>query len=266
MLSQTNQAVVGCKLNPEICLAAIEELTDDESLLNIAEYAFDDPYICSKAIRRINDQHMLLQIAQNHPYDDCRIVAARRLTNQDSLLEIAEKNNSPEVRIAAVKGLNNQEALATIASDDPNSLVRRAAVSRLMDPRLLARTSINNNMHTIRLAALLHLVKLGYSKPLSPDIVETLMVLLFDRSTVEPVIGLAQQASFAWTSYSSSTTVQALFDAFSEGKGWQASKTIVLAVRELYEARKDLHDVLLSYQWMSPYTNESINFPQERKQ
>jgi len=272
MFNEARQAAIDMLKNPsllvkiacheqdqDICRAAIEKLTDDASLLEVAEYIYDDHYLCSLAISRINDQEMLLHVALSHAYDECRIVAIKRLDDQDSLLEIIKQNKNPEVRIAALESLTNQQVLAEIAAKDPSSWVRRSAVGKITDSTLLAHIAMHNSLRTIRLAALLRLLEMGKTRSFPQETIEQLLVLLDDSTVVESVIELAQQAGIDWMCSITEITVEVLYEAYIAGKGWHRNQVIEQSVKRLYELRPDLQESLLSYQWVNPYTEITVN-------
>jgi len=242
----------------DLCKAAIEKLADDNSLLEVAEYIYDDHYLCSIAIKRIGDPEMLFHIAQSHAYIECRIAAVKRLEDQASLHDVARQNSNPEVRVSAIEALTDQQKLAEIVEHDPSSWVRHSAIGRLTDPGCLADIARNNDMHTMRLAALIRLLEIERKSPISPEIIEGLLPLMDNSATVEPVIELAKKADVDWVSKSNQATVQALFVALSADKGWHNSIAMEQAVKELYHARLDLREALLSYHWIDPDTNSAL--------
>ena len=246
----------------EICKAAIKKLPDDSSLLQVAEHFFDDRYFCSLAINRINDQEMLFRIAQQHIYPECRVAAVKRIDKQELLAGIARFNTDAEARKAAVIGLKDQRELAAIACKDPNSWVRRAAIDRLTDPQFVVDVAHSNNMRFIRSCALNRLQEIGQNVELSPAIIEPLLDLLDESETVVEVATLAQQAGVDWISRSTTATIQALYDALIEGKGWHPAFMIEKAIKHLFETRLDLREALLDRVWTNPYTDRTIVFSQ----
>ncbi|MCL2826426.1 MAG: hypothetical protein FWD72_03365, partial [Eggerthellaceae bacterium] len=131
---------------------------------------------------------------------------------------------------------------------------------RLTDPELLAHVALCTNMHNIQLACLSRLLEIGKAERLPTKAVEELLALLNDGATVVTVIELAQLCGIDWAPLCSTATIHALFEAHSEGKGWQRDQAIEKSVRQVFEARPDLKEVLLSYQWVSPYTDSTISF------
>lgn len=162
----------------EICKTALSHVTDQASLLDIAEHAnlwstrllaaerlcdmdlaqlvydeiareADDSSVRARAASRLNDQQALTEVAQN---DDClevRLEAAIRLTNETLRQRvIAEVGANAHNRVTVVKALEyltDQAKLAHILLNNQDSSIRLANVGRLTDQNALAQIIRESN-------------------------------------------------------------------------------------------------------------------------
>lgn len=143
--------------DPRICIPAIEKLTDQRVLKEIAEnekgYTMQreaavkkitdqgfledlaknskNPDVCEAAINQITDQSFLISIAKNHFYYPIRKTAVEKITNQSILADIAQNDKSFDVREAAVKKITEQKLLMDIAEFNDDDLIQLIALDQL---------------------------------------------------------------------------------------------------------------------------------------
>ena len=166
----------------DIRLAAVEQLTDEDSLLEImgtardmnvrqaavtriadparlAEIAMGDRIdVHEAAVETLTDQALLAQIAAACTYEPTRLAALNKLTDQTVIAGIARSNNNFNQKVAeiAVGKLTDQALLASIAKLTDNEalpFVRVAAVNRLTDQTALDDLAKNNSNRFVRDAA-----------------------------------------------------------------------------------------------------------------
>ncbi len=141
----------------EVCIAAINKLTDQDTLYIIAMNRgitgdaalerLEDPRLLlrlavesqtaekgKKALEKISDNECLIQAARTAYVSAVREKAASRLTDPAVLKDIARRDKNADVRKAAVEGLDDEEILKVIAREDSSASVRGAALARIREP------------------------------------------------------------------------------------------------------------------------------------
>jgi hypothetical protein len=100
--------------NGEVMNMALNKITDNLLLLNIALYC-TDPSAKRKAIKKIDDEELLLNAVQSNPYNDISAYIVDRISDESLLEIIAFNNSNPYNRKAAVNKIQSQDILIRLA-------------------------------------------------------------------------------------------------------------------------------------------------------
>jgi hypothetical protein len=124
----------------DVCRAALEKLTDQAALTQVAmEQIGTQPWELTRkklafsidAVGKLTDQAALAKVAMGGMEQEVRAAAYDRLTDQSALAKVAMEDEDSNVRKDAVEKLTDQGVLAKMAADDQDSDVREAAQGRL---------------------------------------------------------------------------------------------------------------------------------------
>jgi len=125
-------------------IAAIENLTDQNKLIEIAKSTDYDGFVRMAAIDRINDEELttviMKQMIANYKKtnNDHEIIGMiNKTNNQTILIELAQNNPVWTIREAAAGKLTDQEILTQIAKNDRFMPVRTAAAKKLTNKHVL---------------------------------------------------------------------------------------------------------------------------------
>lgn len=109
----------------------VKKITNQEELAKIALNAPIDN-VRSWAVEKLTDQAVLLQIAKNNNYSTLfRGRAVRNLTNQSVLINFAKNDKDHHIRWSAIFNLTEQSVLKYISENDNEEYVRKAAAEKL---------------------------------------------------------------------------------------------------------------------------------------
>jgi len=141
------------------CVEAVEYITDDQDLADIAVRARDQ-LVASAAVARIVQQDALARVARQAEDLKTRVKAADKLASpkiaQEVLTEVACGDGDIDIRLSAVERLTGQLALQSVAEQAQGS-VRLAAARRLKDVELaqsiFADAALNGEIASEREAA-----------------------------------------------------------------------------------------------------------------
>lgn len=135
-------------------IAAVNRVTDQELLANIAEMAGKYPSMditCEgvAAVSKIQDNQTLWRIFGKTKSFDVKKAAVENLTNESLLTHIASLSAGGQEKetlsFIACEKIQNQENLAKIALETSSFKVRKLATSKLSDEVVLTKIAIGNN-------------------------------------------------------------------------------------------------------------------------
>lgn len=151
-------------------LAAVEKLTDQKALYEIAEATGSsentgDRDVCRAARARISDQNLLERLALNPKLSTPDIVG--KLTDQSLLERFASEedwhelypgagvmqNRNSAIQCAAIRNLKSQDVLKKLFSESADHLVRLAAAERISDESFLQEAAYQDKDPQVRLSA-----------------------------------------------------------------------------------------------------------------
>jgi len=130
----------------------LEDITDHAELMNIIRTAkFSDRLA---AVEKITDQAVLAEIAisNDHMTEICKL-AAKRVSGQPMLAVVARKAKDNSIRLAAAEKVTDQAVLAEIVKTDNNSNICKKVFEKIDDPALLADIAKTTRIDFLRLAA-----------------------------------------------------------------------------------------------------------------
>ena len=139
--------------------AAIRRLVNQETLADIAKNKCDrlgcaafcnalKEIICKKLI----EQKLLTDVAQKAKEYFVRLEAVKKLTDAQALTDIAQTDIDSNVRRAAVEKLTNMKVLVDIAKTDSDDSVREMAIEKLTDQKVLAEIAKKDTYDRVRMA------------------------------------------------------------------------------------------------------------------
>lgn len=106
------------------------------------------------AVENITAQSILVDIAKNNSNSsDVRIAAIKKITDQSILVDIAKNDKKTGVRVAAIKKLTNQNILTEIVSNDRDWSIRAAAAEKITDQNILTGIVKNEKVWRVALPA-----------------------------------------------------------------------------------------------------------------
>jgi len=125
--------IVSINDNPQAYLKGIEQVTDQEVLMQIAQTG-KNYGICKYAIERITDPEKLSKVANIATLKEARIASVMAITDQELLKNIAFTNYYNVVRVVATERITDQDmlmemAISTIQKYEP----ALTAVERIVD-------------------------------------------------------------------------------------------------------------------------------------
>jgi len=134
-----------------------QEVINQEELVLFVE-DFDYWETCEYAINKLTDQELLINIAKTDSDYSMRELAIKRITDNEALLEIAKTDSDYSMRELAIneitdQSIETQEALSIIAMQDDWDTVRITAAKKINDQDLLENIANNSKCVITRLNA-----------------------------------------------------------------------------------------------------------------
>ena len=113
-----------------------------------------NPEVRLKAVEKLTCQQTLAELAQNDPSPRVRLSAIEKITDQKLLLKVALDGKEIDARIGAVERIDAQDTLAEIIKARKNFQLMGACFARITDVRILERIAndIGYNMSARRMA------------------------------------------------------------------------------------------------------------------
>ncbi len=145
-------AIADNNLVGRVAEAALEQLTDQDRIVEVARQATDVTVQC-KAVKQIESQNVLRRLARRNPAVGVRLAATRRLSVPRTLAKVGLRDPDPDVRQAAVDRIDNPKVLRKAALNDGEPSVRQRAVQRITDAQFLGRVAIHDADPGVRLLA-----------------------------------------------------------------------------------------------------------------
>ncbi|MBF0538738.1 MAG: hypothetical protein HQL03_10860 [Nitrospirae bacterium] len=113
-----------------------------------------DPAVRKAAVEKLTDQKVLADIAKHDKDWSVRAAAHEKLGNkEEALFEVAKNAMPSKVRKAAVEKLTDQKVLADVAKNDEDWNIPNAAVAKLTDRTMLEDVAKNARYSRVRKAA-----------------------------------------------------------------------------------------------------------------
>lgn len=123
--------------NPETRLKAVEKLTDQSVLVELAK-TDPSPRVRKAAVKRIDDQEMLMAVALDGKEIDTRLAAVERITSQEKLAEIIKVRRNYRLMAACFSQITDKAILEKIAYDtEYNMSARRMAIESYAEESFL---------------------------------------------------------------------------------------------------------------------------------
>jgi hypothetical protein len=132
---------------------AVQQMTDEMELANIARHAFESSTRLT-ALERVRDQRVLALVAESDSSITVCRAALVRLVDQGVLARIAQSTRPWEIRIVTLDLLSDQRVLAQIAEFDGSASMRRCAIDHLDDQATLERIARTHQDNWSRTAAI----------------------------------------------------------------------------------------------------------------
>jgi hypothetical protein len=121
----------------DVCLKAVEALTDRTLLADVAKNA-EDWEVRVAAVKKLTDRAVLAEIAKTDSHWSVRAFAYEQLGDRQNYWALIAKNDDDwYVRRTAVENLTDQNLLADVAKDDRDYWIRKMAFEKLTDPEAL---------------------------------------------------------------------------------------------------------------------------------
>ncbi len=142
----------------DICLAAVEKLTDQNMLANVAINSVEEDNrgvifrwdVAEAAFNKLADKSQLLRVARSAAPKSIRCQAIRMITDPVALVNFAKNSLIESIRESAVGNphFTDQALLKDFALNDESSDVRQAAVWNITDKKILTEI-VNNNANEL---------------------------------------------------------------------------------------------------------------------
>jgi len=143
--------------DPPLRIAAVENLTDNQALLEKLALDETNEGVASVATDKLTNQAVLAKIALSRRDENVRRIALSKVTDQAVLARVVREELDTVPGLTALQHLQDQPMLAQLATGSSNPYVRSLAAANLTDQALLVKIARTETETEVLRAVVKHL-------------------------------------------------------------------------------------------------------------